>query len=194
MAITPKQRWTVFARDGFTCQYCGRKPPQVALHVDHKQAKSRGGSDELGNLVTACASCNLGKGTGSIFSDVQSVIDLYGDFCHHCQDERIHKVLPVAYKFASQSLIGICDGCFAYLSSGEGTDPAVQVVWEAMSYGIIPIDHEGTILWWSTRGQTKLGHHFYIDFKNTGEPEEYLVHETTIIPYGPNLWIHAWWM
>ena len=54
-------RFQVLQRDKFTCQYCGRKAPDVVLHVDHVLARSNGGSNTLTNLITACADCNLGK-------------------------------------------------------------------------------------------------------------------------------------
>lgn len=55
-------RYKVLLRDSFTCQYCGRKPPDVVLHVDHIIPRSKGGSNSIENLSTACADCNLGKG------------------------------------------------------------------------------------------------------------------------------------
>ena len=33
--IGKKMRFEVFKRDKFTCQYCGRKAPDVILEVDH---------------------------------------------------------------------------------------------------------------------------------------------------------------
>ena len=54
-------RFRVFRRDSFACQYCGRKPPAVLLHVDHIMPWSSGGRTELANLRTACSVCNLGK-------------------------------------------------------------------------------------------------------------------------------------
>jgi hypothetical protein len=62
MSISKKQRFEVFKRDNFTCQYCGRGTPDVVLHVDHVHPKSRGGTDDPVNLLTACADCNHGKG------------------------------------------------------------------------------------------------------------------------------------
>lgn len=56
-------RWAVLERDSFTCVYCGRRPPDVVLHVDHKHPRSKGGEDTFENLVTACQDCNLGKAT-----------------------------------------------------------------------------------------------------------------------------------
>lgn len=57
-----KLRWQVFSRDSFCCMYCGRRPPDVALEVDHRVSVVNGGSDELENLITSCVDCNRGKG------------------------------------------------------------------------------------------------------------------------------------
>ena len=54
-------RFQVLQRDNFTCQYCGRKAPEVILHVDHKIPKSKGGKSNQDNLITACFECNMGK-------------------------------------------------------------------------------------------------------------------------------------
>ncbi len=58
----PALRFAVFRRDSFTCQYCGRAAPHVALHIDHVAPWADGGRTELANLRTACDVCNLGKG------------------------------------------------------------------------------------------------------------------------------------
>jgi HNH endonuclease len=54
-------RFRVLASCGFACRYCGRKAPQVELHIDHILPLSRGGEDVEQNMVAACAECNLGK-------------------------------------------------------------------------------------------------------------------------------------
>lgn len=59
--IPKKLRFEVFKRDAFTCQYCGKKAPDVVLEVDHIKPVSKGGKNELLNLVTACFDCNRGK-------------------------------------------------------------------------------------------------------------------------------------
>lgn len=61
MSVGPKLRFLVFSRDGFRCRYCGRRPPEVNLEIDHLKCKSDGGSDSAENLVTACVECNQGK-------------------------------------------------------------------------------------------------------------------------------------
>lgn len=59
--IKRSARFAVFERDGFACRYCGRRPPEVVLEVDHLVPKSRGGTNQRTNLVTACFDCNRGK-------------------------------------------------------------------------------------------------------------------------------------
>ena len=60
--IGAKKRFEIFERDNFTCQYCGRKPPEIILHLDHIHPSSKKGVDEDFNLITSCQQCNLGKG------------------------------------------------------------------------------------------------------------------------------------
>lgn len=66
--MRPSIRFEVFKRDAFACQYCGRRPPDVILEVDHITAIAEGGTDDLLNLLTACWDCNRGKGKRSLDS------------------------------------------------------------------------------------------------------------------------------
>lgn len=59
--ISKRVRFEVFKRDSFKCQYCGKSAPDVLLRVDHIHPVSKGGADELLNLITACFDCNAGK-------------------------------------------------------------------------------------------------------------------------------------
>ena len=52
-------RRAVFARDSWTCQYCGTTSH---LTVDHVLPRSRGGKSVWENIVTSCAPCNRRKG------------------------------------------------------------------------------------------------------------------------------------
>jgi hypothetical protein len=63
MSVTKKKRFEILSRDGFACVYCGQKGDSVKLEIDHVIPKSKGGSNEIGNLVTACFECNRGKST-----------------------------------------------------------------------------------------------------------------------------------
>jgi hypothetical protein len=59
--ISKKVRFEVFKRDSFTCQYCGKKSPDVVLNVDHIHPVKKGGGNDILNLITSCFDCNSGK-------------------------------------------------------------------------------------------------------------------------------------
>jgi hypothetical protein len=61
MPVSKKVRFEIFKRDSFKCQYCGRSAPDVILQADHIHPVSKGGCDDLLNLITSCLDCNLGK-------------------------------------------------------------------------------------------------------------------------------------
>jgi 5-methylcytosine-specific restriction endonuclease McrA len=52
-------RRAVFARDDWSCQYCGIR---TSLTVDHVIPRSKGGSSDWENIVASCAPCNRRKG------------------------------------------------------------------------------------------------------------------------------------
>jgi 5-methylcytosine-specific restriction endonuclease McrA len=52
-------RRAVFARDNWTCQYCGSRSN---LTVDHVVPRSKGGTSNWENIVASCAPCNRRKG------------------------------------------------------------------------------------------------------------------------------------
>jgi 5-methylcytosine-specific restriction endonuclease McrA len=57
-------RRAVFARDRWTCQYCGHE--RGNLTVDHVVPRSKGGPHCWENLVSACKACNHRKGGKSL--------------------------------------------------------------------------------------------------------------------------------
>jgi 5-methylcytosine-specific restriction endonuclease McrA len=56
-ATAPLTRRAVFARDSWSCQYCGA----AAENLDHVLPKSRGGTHTWENVVAACRRCNSKK-------------------------------------------------------------------------------------------------------------------------------------
>lgn len=56
-AHAPLTRRAVFARDAWTCQYCGG----TAENLDHVVPRSRGGAHVWENVVAACRRCNAKK-------------------------------------------------------------------------------------------------------------------------------------
>ena len=55
-------RINVFARDKFTCQYCGVQPQRSQLNLDHVIPRSLGGRTTWENVVCSCVGCNRRKG------------------------------------------------------------------------------------------------------------------------------------
>lgn len=70
--LSKKIRFEVFKRDNFTCQYCGRKAPDVVLEVDHVNPVAKGGTNNIMNLITSCVECNRGKGK-NVLSENQTL-------------------------------------------------------------------------------------------------------------------------
>ena len=61
--ISAETRQIVRRRANFSCEFCGVTETDVGgeLTVDHFQPKGKKGSDNLENLIYACARCNLYK-------------------------------------------------------------------------------------------------------------------------------------
>lgn len=66
--LSKKTRFRIFARDEFTCRYCGAQSDASPLVVDHVIAIANGGTSDDVNLITACQSCNQGKGAQQLDS------------------------------------------------------------------------------------------------------------------------------
>lgn len=73
--ISKKNRFEVFKRDSFTCQYCSAKPPKVPLEVDHILPVCKGGKNHIDNLITACFDCNRGKAGNELTAIPKSIIE-----------------------------------------------------------------------------------------------------------------------
>ena len=58
--ITPKQRQSIYERDGHRCCACGKAD---SLTIQHRVSKGMGGSKEYdlpAYLITMCLTCNVG--------------------------------------------------------------------------------------------------------------------------------------
>jgi len=58
----PFSRANIYARDDYTCQYCGQAEPTSELTFDHVLPVAQGGRKDWENIVTCCISCNRKKG------------------------------------------------------------------------------------------------------------------------------------
>lgn len=54
-------RRTIFRRDGYTCQYCGKSKSTGELSLDHVIPRCQGGLTCWENIVVACTECNSKK-------------------------------------------------------------------------------------------------------------------------------------
>lgn len=54
-------RINVYKRDGWKCQYCGKKPARDDISIDHVNPRALGGVSSFENCVLACTPCNAHK-------------------------------------------------------------------------------------------------------------------------------------
>ena len=59
--FTDYERKTVYAKADGRCSICGRPIRFDAMTIDHKVPLSKGGTNEISNLQSACEVCNLLK-------------------------------------------------------------------------------------------------------------------------------------
>jgi hypothetical protein len=100
--IGKKLRFEVFKRDSFTCQYCGARAPDVLLHADHIKPVADGGKTDVLNLITACQSCNAGKGA-RLLSDSQ-VVDKQTDQLAALEERRQQLEMMMQWRDELQNL------------------------------------------------------------------------------------------
>jgi len=64
MSITLSDRQAIREAFGFSCGYCGVSESDIGgqLEIDHYRPVTKGGNDQLNNLVYACVHCNRFKG------------------------------------------------------------------------------------------------------------------------------------
>jgi 5-methylcytosine-specific restriction endonuclease McrA len=61
LRIQKLSRRNILIRDGYVCQYCGRKFSISELELEHVIPRAQGGRSTWENLVAACRSCNVRK-------------------------------------------------------------------------------------------------------------------------------------
>ena len=79
--VTNRLRFSIYERDCYQCQKCGRKASN--LEIDHIIPISKGGKSEYHNLQTLCHHCNFEKSNKMDFSDLKNSQKESG-FLHFC--------------------------------------------------------------------------------------------------------------
>ena len=92
-SLSKKNRFEVFKRDEFRCQYCGATPPKVILEIDHIDPIANGGSNDIENLITACFDCNRGKSKRLLSSTSVSLPEHYEKLSEKEEQIKGHKKL-----------------------------------------------------------------------------------------------------
>lgn len=103
--LSKRIRFEVFKRDEFTCRYCGRKPPEVILNVDHIVPVVHGGGDEVSNLATSCFDCNSGKSGVPLNQLPQPVADMRALMVEREEQERAYIDFVRARRLRQDELI-----------------------------------------------------------------------------------------
>lgn len=93
-----KLRFEIFDRDSFTCQYCGKTPPDVVLEVDHIVPVVDGGDNERENLRTSCFDCNRGKGARRLNRAVANPNEALRKLQEIAEDDQVARALSLARK------------------------------------------------------------------------------------------------
>lgn len=95
-AIGNKLRFEVFKRDSFTCQYCGKKAPEIILRVDHIDPVKNGGDNNIINLITSCFECNSGKGA-TLLTD-RTMLEKQQEQLEELQERRVQLEMMMEWR------------------------------------------------------------------------------------------------
>jgi hypothetical protein len=128
-----RKDWVIFNRDDFRCVYCGKSSIEdgVKLEADHVIARSAGGLDTAGNLVTSCRTCNRSKFDGELITDTaERLLTLTSE---RNRARRISDQLPVDLGRSPQETVKAQDGgsgaapsAVAPVSSDTGSEEPVD--------------------------------------------------------------------
>lgn len=66
----------IAGRDGWTCAYCGRTLTEHTATIEHFCALSKGGADNLSNMVLACREHNQGAGSMNVREKLELALRL----------------------------------------------------------------------------------------------------------------------
>jgi len=102
--ITKSLRFAVLKRDRFRCKYCGISAEEVdePLQIDHVKPVSKGGTNDIINLVASCFACNNGKRDELLSENVE--LELQRKELEQMQAKREQLEMMVEWRDESQNL------------------------------------------------------------------------------------------
>jgi len=116
--VSKTQRFDVFKRDSFTCQYCGKQAPLAILEIDHINPVAEGGDNDVMNLITSCFDCNRGKGAKKL-SD-HSVIEQQKKQLNEINKKREQLKMMLKWRqelgFIDDEQVGVASDAFAKIA------------------------------------------------------------------------------
>lgn len=77
--ISQWMRYSIYARDNFTCVYCGTHCSEAKISLDHLIPESIEKCDHETNLVTCCCKCNSSRADRSV-EDFATAVANYINF------------------------------------------------------------------------------------------------------------------
>ena len=64
--MTDGKRYSIYARYGGHCAYCGQHMKQKNMTVDHLVPQSGGGGNNIENLMPCCRECSMKKAADNL--------------------------------------------------------------------------------------------------------------------------------
>ena len=117
--LSKSVRFAVFARDGFTCRYCGRGPEDVQLVVDHITPVCQDGSNNPENLITSCHDCNAGKGGKTIAQAAPTESDRLRILQEYQEQNALHKAALESLRKRKEIKQHICNYFCEWIGATE---------------------------------------------------------------------------
>ncbi len=115
--IPNKLRFEVFKRDSFTCQYCGQSAPNVVLEVDHLLPVSKGGDNDILNLITSCWTCNNGK--SNILLTDNTMLEKQKAQLDELNEKRLQLEMMIEWRETMQELISSTKDFYEWRAANE---------------------------------------------------------------------------
>lgn len=142
--ISQGKRQSIYARDGAKCVYCSS---EIDLEPDHILPRSKGGSDEIDNLLTACKKCNSLRQNRPIHEFISTLSD--------SRKQAINRLLNTLSKLSNRLFNNLqeeeTEKDKEVKGSAEGKNPRMEAVIKHGKTTTPPSDLGFCEWWWNTQ-------------------------------------------